>query len=165
VRRDRSAADLATRRHAAYLTDAGVCSRKGNAMTQTKRLAKLKADAAKWVADRDAFGDDLRASAAAGEPDVKNGDARARASNAREDKIYAEARALGVMDADFMHPVHQRATGEGTPLGSMWQGILDSCRDQIGDGNQFTANGLIEVAKAKLTGRPAPLRVVKGGRR
>ena len=127
-----------------------------------KRLAKLKADAAAYVASMIAFGNDLRASQAAGEPDVKDGDARATALNAREDAIYAEARALGLMDADFMHPVHQRATGEGTPLGDAWQGVLDSCRNQIGDGNQFTANGLIEVAKAKITGRPAPLRVVKG---
>jgi hypothetical protein len=103
----------------------------------TRRLAKLKADAASYVEAMHAFTRDLNASSAAGLPDVPEGDERARALNAREDAIYREARALGVAGDPFMGPVHEVASGPLSPKADYWKARLA----EIGDG-PCTSNAL-----------------------
>jgi hypothetical protein len=92
-------------------------------MSKQERIAKLKADAASWCADMKAFGYAIRAATAAGLPDVPDGAERASALNAREDAIYQEAIALGVMDADFMAAVHMKSTGPHGPNAKFFSGL------------------------------------------
>ena len=115
-------------------------------MNKRKRLAKLEADAASYVADMKAFGDDIRAATEAGLPDVADGNERAAALNAPEDAIYQEADALGATDAEFMREVHARATGPLAPNRHHWDRVIDQCRDEIGS-EPFTMNGLIALAR------------------